>query len=171
MFGLYVMVEWLALVFCIPQIFRLKSRRQIVRHVRHQNFVLQVDWYAYFAIKIQLHTEIFGSFMLITQTDFTMQSLCLAWECFVHRVIYLIPNSNLGIIFSPFEIHCSSKTLKVRILLYEGARCLWILLQVAFIIFHNYIGYYSLSKSICIFFSDFWKWYSGWIWWMLVSKT
>jgi hypothetical protein len=47
-----------------------------------------------------------------------VQLLYLAWECFVHRVIYLIPNSNPGIIFPPFEIHCSSKKLQVRILLY-----------------------------------------------------
>ena len=96
----------------------LHKSQNVTDIVRHQNFVLQVDWCAYFAIKIQLHTEIFGSFLLITRPDFTVQLLYLAWECFMHTVIYLIPNSTPGIIFPPFEIHCSSKKLQESILLY-----------------------------------------------------
>lgn len=95
----------------------LHKSQNVTDIVRHQSFVLEVDWCAYFAIEIQLQTEIFCSFLFITQPGFTLQLLYLAWECFMHAVIYLIPNSNPGIIFPPFEIHCFWKKLQVRILL------------------------------------------------------
>jgi hypothetical protein len=56
----------------------LYKSQNVMDIVRRQNFVLQVDCCAYIAVEIQLHTEIFGSFLLITQPGFTMQLLYLA---------------------------------------------------------------------------------------------
>jgi hypothetical protein len=56
----------------------LHKSHNVTDIVRHKNFVLQVDGCAYFAIKIQLYTKIFGFFLLITKPGFTVQLLYLA---------------------------------------------------------------------------------------------